>query len=56
MENNEGHLIQGALEQSGTNLADEMVEMITVQRAFQLAARVVSTAEQNQQTINQLRR
>lgn len=56
VENNEGHLIQGALEQSGTNLADEMVEMITVQRAFQLAARVVSTAEQNQQTINQLRR
>lgn len=54
--NNEGHLIQGALEQSGTNLADEMAEMITVQRAFQLAARVVSTAEENQRTINELRR
>ncbi len=56
VENNEGQVIQGALEQSGTNLADEMAEMITVQRAFQLAARVVSTAEENQQTINQLRR
>ena len=56
VENNEGYLIQGALEQSGTNLADEMAEMITVQRAFQLAARVVSTAEENQRTINELRR
>ncbi len=54
--NNEGHLVQYALEQSGTNLADEMAEMITVQRAFQLAARVVSTAEENQRTINELRR
>ena len=54
--NNEGLLIQGALEQSGTNLADEMAEMITVQRAFQLAARVVTTAEENQRTINELRR
>jgi flagellar basal body rod protein FlgG len=33
-----------------------MAEMITVQRAFQLAARVVSTAEENQRTINELRR
>lgn len=56
VEDNEGYLIQGALEQSGTNLADEMAEMITVQRAFQLAARVVSTAEENQRTINELRR
>ena len=56
VESNIGQLIQGALEQSGTNLADEMAEMISVQRAFQLAARVVSTAEENQQTINGLRR
>ena len=56
VENNEGYLIQGALEQSGTNLADEMAEMITVQRAFQLAARVVTTAEENQRTISDLRR
>jgi flagellar basal-body rod protein FlgG len=56
VENNAGQLIQGALEQSGTNLADEMAEMITVQRAFQLAARVVTTAEENQRTINDLRR
>jgi flagellar basal-body rod protein FlgG len=56
VESNMGQLIQGALEQSGTNLADEMAEMISVQRAFQLAARVVSTAEENQQTINGLRR
>lgn len=56
VENNSGYLIQGALEQSGTNLANEMAEMITVQRAFQLAARVVTTAEENQSTINELRR
>jgi len=56
VDNNYGMVIQGALEQSGTVLVEEMAEMITVQRAFQLAARVVSTAEENQNTINQLRR
>lgn len=56
VENNNGQLLQGALEQSGTILSEEMVEMITVQRAYQLAARVVSVAEENQQTINGLRR
>ena len=56
VESNEGQIIQGALEQSGTVLSEEMVEMITLQRAYQLSARVVSVAEENQQTINGLRR
>ena len=56
VESNEGQIIQGALEQSGTVLSEEMVEMITLQRAYQLSARVVSVAEENQQTINGHRR
>ncbi len=52
----ENTLIQYALENSGTNLADEMSEMISVQRAFQLSSRVVQTADENQRTINELRR
>ncbi|MBR2875947.1 MAG: flagellar hook basal-body protein [Clostridia bacterium] len=53
---NTGLLLQGALENSGTNLAEEMTDMITVQRAYQLAARVLTTAEENEQTITKLRR
>jgi flagellar basal body rod protein FlgG len=33
-----------------------MTDLITVQRAFQLAARVLTTAEENEQTITKLRR
>ena len=56
VDSNDGKIVQYALEQSGTILSDEMVEMITMQRAYQLSARVVSVAEENQQTINGLRR
>lgn len=56
VDDNDGQIIQYALEQSATVLSEEMVEMITLQRAYQLSARVVSVAEENQQTINGLRR
>ncbi len=56
VDNNDGQIIQYALEQSATVLSEEMVEMITLQRAYQLSARVVTVAEENQRTINELRR
>ena len=47
---------QGFLEQSTTNLADAMTEMIRAQRAYQVSARVVTTADQIEEIVNTLRR
>lgn len=48
-------LLKGYLEQSGVSLSDEMVSLIKAQRGYQLSARVVSTADEMEQTINSLR-
>ena len=48
-------LRQMALEQSAVELGDEMVNVITSQRAFQLNARMVQTADELEQVINNLR-
>ena len=48
-------LIQSALEQSGVNLGDEMVSVIVTQKAYQLNARMVQTADELEQLINNLR-
>lgn len=50
------HLLKGFLEGSNANMMDGMVEMIAAQRAFQISARVVQTADENEQTINNLRK
>ncbi|MEG2022380.1 MAG: flagellar basal body rod C-terminal domain-containing protein, partial [Oscillospiraceae bacterium] len=42
-------------ENSSVNMADEMVNMIEAQRAFQLNARVVQTADQIDEMVNNLR-
>lgn len=47
---------QGALEQSNVNLADEMTELINVQRAYQLSARALSSSDTMMQLANSLRR
>jgi len=49
-------LLNGFLEQSGTNLSDEMAAMIRAQRAYQVSARVVTTADQIEEIVNTLRR
>ena len=49
-------VVQGVLENSGTIVADEMANMITIQRAFQLSSRVIQVADENEQTINNLRK
>lgn len=45
----------GVLEMSNVQLQDEMTEMIIAQRAYQLNARAITTADQMQGLINQLR-
>lgn len=49
-------ILPGALERSGVSLPDEMASLIAAQRAYQLSARVVQAADENEQTVNGLRR
>ncbi|THF73128.1 flagellar hook-basal body protein [Cohnella fermenti] len=46
---------QGSLEQSNVNLSEEMADLITVQRAYQLNARALSSADQMMQMATDLR-
>ncbi len=48
-------ILEGYLENSNINLADEMVKMIEAQRAFQFNSRVVGVADELAQTMNQMR-
>lgn len=52
-ENGMGKLVQGALEGSNVDIVEEMVNMITTQRAYELNSKVVSTADQMLQYISQ---
>ena len=45
----------GALERSGTDMADEMVKVIEAQRAFTYALKMVTTSDEIESTINSLR-
>ena len=45
----------GAVEQSAVELADEMTGIITAQKAYQLNARMVQTADQMEEIANNLR-
>ena len=45
-----GYLAQGELETSNVNIVDEMVNMITAQRAYETNSKVVQTADQMLQT------
>lgn len=51
-----GELIQGYHEVSNVSLTEEMVNMMTAQRAFQLNSRVVQVADQLLETINNIKR
>lgn len=50
-----GKLIQGKLEQSNTDLAEELTKVIESQRAYGLALKVVQTSDEIETTINNLR-
>jgi flagellar basal-body rod protein FlgG len=49
-------LTQGALESSNTDMADAMVQMIESQRAFQLASKAITTADEMMGIANQVKR
>lgn len=55
-ENGFGSLEQGALEMSNVDVATELVDMITAQRAYELNSRTIQTADDILSTVNQLRR
>jgi flagellar basal-body rod protein FlgG len=52
-ENGMGSLKQGMLESSNVDIVEEMVNMITTQRAYEMNSKVVSTADQMLQYITQ---
>lgn len=51
-----GTLEQGKIETSNVNVAVEMIEMITAQRAFEAASRVISASDEMLTTANGIRR
>lgn len=48
-----GHLEQGALENSNVDVVQELVNMITTQRTYEMNSKVISTADQMLQYISQ---
>lgn len=48
-----GQIQQGALENSNVDIVEEMVNMITTQRAYEMNSKVVSTADQMLQFVTQ---
>ncbi len=53
--NGTGYLAQGQLEMSNVNIADEMVNMITAQRAYETNSKVIQASDQMLQSVNNLR-
>jgi flagellar basal-body rod protein FlgG len=54
-QNGLGQIAQGQLETSNVNIVEEMVGMITTQRAYETNSKVMSASDQMLQTINNLR-
>ncbi|MEK2689853.1 flagellar basal-body rod protein FlgG [Bdellovibrio sp. GT3] len=53
--NGTGYLAQGQIESSNVNIVDEMVNMITAQRAYETNSKVIQASDQMLQSINNLR-
>lgn len=51
-----GTITQGALEGSNVDMGDAMVEMMTAQRAFQLASRAIEMQDRMMEIANQVKR
>jgi flagellar basal-body rod protein FlgG len=54
-QNGFGAIAQGQLEASNVNIVDEMVNMITAQRAYETNSKVIQASDQMLQNVNQLR-
>jgi flagellar basal-body rod protein FlgG len=50
-----GYLAQGQVEGSNVNIVDEMVNMITTQRAYETNSKAIQAADQMLQSVNNLR-
>jgi flagellar basal-body rod protein FlgG len=55
-ENGFGTIAQGFLEMSNVSVVDEMVSMITAQRAYEINSKVIQTADEMLQLANNLKR
>ncbi len=53
--NGTGYLAQGQIESSNVNIVDEMVNMITAQRAYETNSKVIQASDQMLQSVNNLR-
>jgi len=51
-----GSLMQGYLETSNVNVAEEMVSMILAQRAYEINSKAIQTSDQMLEQINQIKR
>ncbi len=49
-------IVQGYLEASNVQVVDEMVKMITAQRAYEINSKTISTADEMMQLANNLKR
>jgi len=56
VENAEVHMRQGMLELSNVKLVNEMVDLITAQRAYEANSKAISTTDQMLTIVNQLKR
>jgi len=54
-EEGRGTLLQGSTEQSNVNIVDEMIGLISAQRAYEINSKVVTTADQMLQAATQMR-
>ena len=52
-ENGLGALLQGTLETSNVSVVEELVNMVSTQRAYEMNSRVISTADQMLQFVTQ---
>lgn len=52
----DGEIVQGYLEASNVQVVDEMVDMITAQRAYEINSKTIQTSDEMLQIINNLKR
>jgi flagellar basal-body rod protein FlgG len=49
-----GTLLQGYVENSNVNLVEEMTQMITTQRAYEINSNVITTSDEMMQTVTNM--